>query len=147
MGYNFKLEALRQYRNFQEDIKKKELAQAQRDRDQEIEYLDTLIDKRYQLEQDLKSEQQNSTNGPHMALYDQYLTRISDEITKQRQKLEDAETRCKQKMGNLLQAMQHRKTIEKLKEKDFHTYMESLNQTEQKFINEIAINQFARNHI
>lgn len=147
MGYNFKLEALRQYRSFQEDIKKKELAQAQRDRDLEIERLDGLIDKRFQLEQDLKSEQQNSTNGPHMALYDQYLKRISEEITDQRQKLEDAEKRCKEKMGNLLQAMQHRKTIEKLKEKDFHTYMESLNQTEQKFINEIAINQFARNHI
>lgn len=147
MGYHFKLEALRQYRNFQEDIKKKELAQAQRDRDQEIERLDALKDKRFQLEQDLKSEQQNSTNGPHMALYDQYLKRISVEISAQRKKLEGAETLCKEKMGDLLQAMQHRKTIDKLKEKDFHTYMESLNQTEQKFINEIAINQFARNHI
>lgn len=147
MGYHFKLEALRQYRNFQEDIKKKELAQAQRYRDQQIEYLDALIDKRSQLELDLKSEQQNASNGPHMALYDQYLKRISKEITAQRQKLEEAETRCKEKMGNLHQAMQHRKTIEKLKEKDFHAYMQSLNQTEQKFINEIAINQYARNHI
>jgi flagellar export protein FliJ len=147
MGYHFKLEALRQYRNFQEDIKKKELALAQRDRDLELEYLNALIDKRNQLEQDLKSKQQNSTNGPHMALYNQYLKRISAEITAQRQKLEDAETRCKDKMGDLLQAMQHRKTIEKLKEKDLHTYLKSLNQTEQKLINEIAIHQFARNHI
>jgi flagellar protein FliJ len=147
MGYNFKLEALRQYRSFQEDIKKKELAQAQRYRDQELEHLETLTDKRIQVEADLKSEQQNSTNGPHMALYDQYLKRISIEIAAQREKLENAEMLCKEKMGNLLQAIQHRKTIEKLKEKDFHLYIESLNQTEQKFINEIAINRFARNNI
>jgi flagellar FliJ protein len=147
MVYNFKLEALRQYRTFQEDIRKKELAQAQRERDQEIEHLDALKDKRVELEHDFKSEQQNSTNGPHMALYDRYLKRISVEISAQQQRLEAAETRCKEKMGYLLQARQHRKTIEKLKEKDFHTYMKSLDLTEQKFINEIAINRFARNNI
>lgn len=147
MSFNFKLEALRRYRNFQEDIKKKDLAQAQRHRDQEIEHLETLIDKRIQVEHDLKSEQENSTNGPHMALYDHFLKRISGEIAAQRKKIEDAESLCKEKMAHLLKAMQHRKTIEKLKEKDFHSYIESLNQTEQKFINEIAINQFARKHI
>lgn len=147
MSYRFKLEALRRYRSFQEDIKKKELAQAQRDRDQEIERLASLIDKRTRVEQDRRLEQEKSTKGPQMALYDPFLKRISGDIDTQRKKLEDAETICKEKMGQLLQAMQHRKTIEKLKEKDFHTYIESLNQTEQKFINEIAINQFARNHI
>ena len=147
MSFKFKLEALRQYRSFQEDLMQKEMAEAQRHRDQENDLLDALIDKRLRAEQSLKSDQENSTNGPHMALYDQYFNRISKEIDLQRLKLEEAEVLCKKKMGELLQAMQKRKTIDKLKEKDLHAYMESLNQNEQKFINEIAINQFARNNL
>ncbi len=147
MSFKFKLEALRQYRNFQEDLMQKELAEAQRHRDQENEQLDMLIEKRTRAEQNLKSEQENSTNGPHMTLYDPYFKRISKEIDLQRLRLDEAEALCKKKMGELLQAMQNRKTIDKLKEKDLHAYMESLNQNEQKFINEIAINQFARNNI
>lgn len=146
MSYKFKLEALRQYRNFQEDIKQKELAQAQRNRDQVMGHLEALIDKRKRAQQSLKSEQEKSTSGPHMALFDNYLKRLSSEIEAQRRRLQDAETLCKEKMGDLLEAMQQRKTIDKLKEKDLHAYIEGLNHSEQNFINEIAINQFARNN-
>ena len=145
MKYTFKLEALRQYRNFQEDLKQKDLAHARRQRDQDMDKLAVLMEKRRQAEQDLESEQ-HSTSGPHMAMYDTYLNRISGEIAVQRQKVAAAEHHCQQKMAELLQAVKHRKTIDKLKEKDFNAYVESLNQNEQKFINEIAINQFARNH-
>ena len=147
MSFKFKLEALRQYRNFQEDLTQKELAQAQRNRDREIDLLESLIDKRHRAEQNRKSEQEISTNGPHMALYDNYLKRISGEIAAQRQRIKDAEALCKEKMGALLEAMQNRKTMDKLKEKDLHAYLDNLNQNEQKFLNEIAINQFARNNI
>ncbi len=144
MSFKFKLEALRQYRNFQEDALQKEFAQAQRHRDQEIDQLQTLEDKRSRAEESLKQEQEKSTNGPHMALYDTYLNRLTGEISDQRVRVKQAEAVCNQKMQELLEAMQNRKTIDKLKEKDLQAYMENLNQNEQKFINEIAINQFAR---
>lgn len=146
MRYQFKLEALRQYRNFQEDIKQKELAQAQRNRDQVMDHLEALIDKRKRAEQSLKSQQEKSTSGPHMALFDTYLKRLASEIAAQRRRLQDAETLCKEKMGDLLEAMQHRKTIDKLKEKDLHAYIKGLNHNEQNFLNEIGINQFTRNN-
>lgn len=147
MSFKFRLEALRRYRNFQEDLLQKELAQAQRERDQEIDMLQSLIDKRARAEEDLKREQENSTNGPHMALYDTYLQRITAEISEQRIRVEEADSLCNTKMQALLEAMQNRKSIEKLKEKDLQAYMETLNLNEQKFLNEIAINQFTRNNI
>ncbi len=144
MSFKFRLEALRQYRNFQEDALQKELAQTQRDRDQEVDRLQSLLDKRSRTQESLQREQEKSTNGPHMALYDAYLNRLSGEISDQRVRVQPAETLCSHKMQELLEAMQNRKTIDKLKEKDLQAYMENLNQTEQKFLNEIAINKFAR---
>jgi flagellar protein FliJ len=144
VSFKFKLEALRRYRNFQEDILQKELAQAQRDRDQEIDRLQSLLDKRSRAENDLKCQQEKSTNGPHMALYDAYFQRLTAEIADQQARVEQAEMVCQEKMQALLEAMQNRKAIDKLKEKDFQAYQEELSQTEQKFLNEIAINRFAR---
>ena len=147
MSFKFKLEALRRYRGFQEDVLQKELAHAQRNRDQEIERLHLLMDKRSRAESDLKRQQEISTNGPHMALYDAYIQRLTGEIDEQQVRVKQAEAMCDEKMGALLEAMQNRKSIDKLKEKDLRAYVEELNQAEQKFLNEIAINQFTRNSI
>jgi len=144
MSFKFRLEALRQYRTFKEDALQKELAQAQRHRDQEGDRLQSLLDKRTRAEESLKREQEKSTNGPHMALYDTFLNRLGGEISDQRDRIGQAEAQCNQKMQELLEAMQHRKTIDKLKEKDLQAYMENLSQNEQKFLNEIAINKFSR---
>jgi flagellar FliJ protein len=145
VSFKFKLEALRRYRNFQEDLLQKELSQAQRDRDQEIDRLQALFDKRSRADNDLKDQQEKSTIGPHLALYDAYIQRLTAEIADQRARVEQAEMLCQKKMQALLEAMQNRKAIDKLKEKDFQAYREELGQTEQKFLNEIAINRFTRN--
>ncbi len=147
MSFKFKLEALRRYRSFQEDLVQRELAEVQRDRDQEIDRLQSLRDKRSRAENDLRRQQESSTHGPHMALYDTYIKRLTGEISEQQMRVKQAEAKCSEKMQALLEAMQNRKSIDKLKEKDLRAYMEALNQTEQKFLNEIAINQFTRNSI
>ncbi len=147
MSFKFRLEALRRYRNFQEDTLQKELAEAQRNRDLEIDRLQSLLDKRSRTEDSLKREQQKSTSGSHMTLYDSYLKRLAAEIADQDKRIRQADAICDQKMQELLKAMQDRKTIDKLKEKDLQAYMDTLNQNEQKFLNEIAINQFTRTHI
>ena len=147
MSFKFKLEALRRYRSFQEDLVQRELAEAQRDRDQEIDRLQSLMDKRSRAENDLRRQQASRTHGPQMALYDTYIQRLTGEISEQQIRIKQAEAKCSEKMQALLEAMQNRKSIDKLKEKDLRAYMEALNQTEQKFLNEIAINQFTRNSI
>jgi flagellar FliJ protein len=147
VSFKFKLEALRRYRSFQEDVLQKELAQVQRNRDLEIGRLQSLMDKRTQAENDLKRWQESSTNGPRMALFDAYIQRVTGSIAEQRMRVKQADAVCNEKMQALLEAMQNRKTIDRLKEKDLQAYMENLSRNEQKFLNEIAINQFTRNSI
>lgn len=144
MGFEFKLEALRRYRHFKEEMLQKELAQLQRHRDREIAMLAEMIDKRTRAEQDMKGEQENSTRGPRMAMYETYLNRLAEDIENQRERVKKAEALCTEKMNALLEAVQERKSIEKLKEKSLKAYIENLSQKEQKFLNEIAINRFVR---
>ena len=143
MDYRFKLEALRQYRSFQEETRQKEMAEAQRLRDREAAILDGLNSMRDKTEQDLKAQQKGRTTGPSLAIYHNYLNKLASDIRTQKIKLVDAEKKLDEKRDALLLAMQKRKTLDKLKEKSQKAYFENLNSEEEKFINEMAINRFS----
>ena len=145
MDYRFKLEALRQYRSFQEETQQKEMAEAQRTRDQQAQKLEGLINLRKQTEEDLKSKQKESITGPYLTIYNDYLNQLESDIFSQRYKLLDAEKNLKSKREALLTAMQKRKTLDKLKEKGLKAHMENLSSEEEKFINEMAISRFTIN--
>jgi flagellar FliJ protein len=143
MDYRFKLEALRQYRAFQEEERQKELAEALRLRDQEVEILAELIDLRHKTEKDLESKQNGRITGPFLSIYSTYLNKLASDIFAQNHKVAAAEKNLDKCREALLTAMQKRKTLEKLKEKGFKAYLEKLNREEEKFINEMAISRFA----
>jgi len=143
MGYRFKLEALRKYRKFQEETLQKEMAEAQRIRDQEADILSELIDTSDKTERDLKLKQKERTSGPCLAMYSNYLDKLASDIFAQKHKLANAEKQLEKKREVLLTAMQKRKTLEKLKEKGLKAYVENLNSDDQKFINEMAISRFS----
>ena len=56
MDFRFKLEALRQFRGFQEETRQKELAEAQRIRNQEEAILSGLIAARDKTEKEMQSK-------------------------------------------------------------------------------------------
>jgi flagellar FliJ protein len=143
MRYHYKLEALRQYRQFQEDMLQKELAEALRFRDHLARMLDDQLAMRDQAESDLESLQTESSTGPRMTVYESYLKRIGKQIEQQRCKLEQADKLCLEQRTVLLAAVKKRKALDKLKGKDYQAYLADLNEKEQKFINEMAINRFA----
>ena len=143
MDYRFKLEALRQYRSFQQENLQKEMAEAQRVRDREADVLDELTKLRERTEQDLKSKQKESITGPYLAIYNNYLNKLASDIFSQTHKLSDAQKNLETARQALLEAMQKCKTLDKLKEKGLKAHMESLNSEEEKFINEMAINRFS----
>jgi flagellar FliJ protein len=143
MRYHFKLEALRQNRQFQEDKLQKELAEALRFRNHLARMLDDQLAMRGRAESDLESLQADSTTGPRMTVYESYLKRIGKQIEQQRLKVEQADKLCLERRNVLLAAVQKRKALDKLKEQDYEAYLADLNQKEQKFINEMAINRFA----
>jgi flagellar export protein FliJ len=146
MDYRFKLEALRQYRSFQEESRQKEMAEAQRIRDQEAALLEELSAMRKRTEEALAKEHRGSTTGPCLSIYNSYLNKLTADIFSQKFKLVDAEKKLVERREALLLAMQKRKTLERLKEKGREAYLENLNSEEEKFINEMAINRYNANH-
>jgi flagellar protein FliJ len=142
MDYRFKLEALRQYRVFQEEARQKELAEAMRLRDQQAQILARLIDRRNKTEKDLIARQDGGTTGPHLTIFSNYLNKLASDIFSQNHKVADAEKNLEKTREALLEAMQKRKTLDKLQEKELKAHMERLSREEQKFINEMAISRF-----
>ena len=142
MDYRFKLEALRQYRVFQEDERQKDLADALRQRDQQAQILARLIDLRDRTEKDLESRQNEGATGPQLTIFSNYLNKLGSDIFSQNHKVAQAEKNLEKKREALLEAMQKRKTLDKLKEKGLKAYMDRLSREEEKFINEMAISRF-----
>jgi flagellar export protein FliJ len=142
MDYRFKLEALRQYRVFQEEARQKELAEAMRLRDQQVAILNRLIDLRNKTEKDLKAMQNGGTTGPHMTIFSNYLNKLASDIFSQHHQVAEAEKKMEKTREALLAAMQKRKTLDKLKEKGLKAHMDRLSREEEKFINEMAISRF-----
>jgi flagellar FliJ protein len=145
MPYEFKLEALRRYREFEEDRLQKELADAQRAVEQAEDRLKARLALRQSAEQEFrKSSQSGEASAAQAAMYRGYLQRLAGEIIACHQQVQNAEGQCQQVRDALLDAMKRRKALDRLKEKGEQAFMAELNSQEQKFINEMAIQRFVR---
>ncbi|MBI5062996.1 MAG: flagellar export protein FliJ [Desulfatitalea sp.] len=145
MPYQFKLEALRRYRQFEEDRLQKELADAQRVVEQAQALLKANMALRQKTEIEFrKRSQSGETPAAQAAMYRGYLQRLAAEIIVHHQQVQSAEKACQRVRDALLDAMKRRKALDRLKEKGEQTFMAELNSQEQKFINEMAIQRFVR---
>ncbi|KJS30364.1 MAG: hypothetical protein VR64_16875 [Desulfatitalea sp. BRH_c12] len=140
MGYHFKLEALRQFRQFTEERLQKELALAQRVLEQSEAILNDSIAKREKTEAAFRQTPQ----APLAGMYRHFLERVAEDITLQSSKVQAARTACEEKRDELLTAMKKRKTLDRLKEKGQQAFTADLNGAEEKFVNEIALNRYTR---
>ena len=145
MGYQFRLEALKRFRHFQEETSQKEFSDAKRLYEREVKTLTDMVALRKKTEADMERENHKSTTGPQMAIYAQYLERLDRQITAQQVVMTQAHQKCEIKRQELMVAMQKRKTLEKLKEHGLNAYLQNLNHEEEKFINEMAINRHILN--
>ena len=141
MPYTFKLEALRRFREFEEERMQKEFSEAQRKRDEAAQRVADQVALRQRTEQAF-AEKQDGNAASLAAMYRSFLQRLSEEIDVLQQKLMVAEKACEKKRQELLEAMKNRKALDRLKEKGEQNYQEDQNRDEGKFIDEIAINRF-----
>lgn len=141
MAYTFKLEALRKFREFEEERVQKEFSDAQRMRDEAAQKVAQRIALQERTEREFALKQ-NGSAASQAAMYRDYLQRLSEEIDILKQKLVVAEKNCEKKRQTLLEAMKNRKALDRLKEKGEQDYKEEQNRDEGKFIDEIAINRF-----
>ena len=146
MGFQYRLEALRRYRHFQEETCQKEFSEAQRRYERERQRLLELVEARRKTESTMQDDSENATTGPHLVVYTRYLQRLARQITAQQRRIREAQELCEEKRQRLIIAMQKRKTLEKLKANSLKQYLQHLNHEEEKFINEMAINRHILNH-
>jgi flagellar FliJ protein len=141
MGYAFKLEALRRFRYHQEEVHQRAFADAQRMVEQAQKQLNDQFLLKKQTELEFQKLQNDLITGPRAGIYRSYLNQLAEHIRQCQEKLADCQKDLEQARKVLLDAMKKRKAIDKLKENEFHAYLEQLNREEVKFIDEMAINR------
>jgi len=142
--YRFKLEALLNHRRHQEEICQKELARRLRILAGEQEKLrHAKLLKRENILK-LQTGQKNNINVSDIILYLNYIAQLSKKIDEQIICVREAGKQVNQKRNELIGIMKKRKTLEKLKEKDWLAYQNKTMQDERKFIDEVAVTRHAR---
>lgn len=142
MSYQFKLEALRRYRIFQEEAQQKMLSEIQRRLDEACSVLECYRENRRRTEIEMHQRQQCNPTGSQVTIYIRYLQRLVHAIDHQKSQVADLQRKVDQARNALLEAVKKRKSLDKLKENGMKEYLAELDADELKFINEIAINRY-----
>ncbi len=142
MGFEFKLEALRRYRLFEQEQMQKTLAEAQRDLEQVKAHLEQRIALRAATEAEFNAGRADAASACQAGLYRHYLQNLANQIETLRQQVTAAETVCEQKRQELLVAVKKRKALDRLKEKGGQAYLADMKRKEEEFINEMALSRF-----
>ena len=142
--HRFKLEALLNHRRHQEEICQKQLAQTERLladeqgklRRQKKEHRDNI--------QKLHAKQKERINVSVMILSVSYIQQLSKNIEDQKKCVREATKKVNQKRNELIIIVKKRKTLEKLKEKEWLAYQKKMMQNERKLMDEVASTRHAR---
>lgn len=134
MGYNFKLEKVLNYKENVESIKKGEYGvtsnKLEKAKSKLMKYRDnksSLIDQKNVM----------NTNIGNLKIYGEYIKSINDDIKKQEELVSEINRELKIRQEELMIAMQEKKTLEKLKEKDYDEFVKEANKDEEKLIDEL----------
>ncbi len=142
--YRFKLEALLNHRRHQEEVCQKELAQTERQlADEQGKLRQQKREKRENI-QKLQAKQKEKLNVSDIILSVNYIQQLSKNIEDQKKCVREATKTVNQKRNELIIIVKKRKTLEKLKEKEWLAYQQIMMQTERKLMDEVASTRHAR---
>jgi len=136
--FRFKLEALLNHRRHQEEICQKALAEARQILSAAQGTLHGLKQDRRQNIEKLKLRQKERCSIPEILILINYIEQLARDIQAQVLKVNRASESVTRKREDLIEIMKKRKTMEKLKEKEWQAYQQDLMQTERKFNDELA---------
>lgn len=142
--YTFKLQAVLDHRQFVEDNLNKELAQIRQQIMTARKHLDRLKRKEMHTFAELKERQADGLSSDQVVAYHAYFKRLCERIAGQKTAVDEIREKESEKQEELLEAMKRRQILEKLKEQGLERYNRVLVKKEMAFIDEIAVNRFAR---
>lgn len=142
--YQFKLQTLLNHHQHQEEVCQKDLAEAQRDLSDAREKLRRLKNDKGENIQKLQARQEGRHHKSEILIFINYISQLSSDINAQGQQVHKASENVTRKRNNLVAIMKKRKTLEKLKEKEWLEYQQKLLQAERKFNDEVAATRHFR---
>jgi flagellar protein FliJ len=143
--FRFKLQTLLHHRRHQEEMVQKELAELQQKLAAEQEKLRIeKRDKRLNL-LELRKKQRNSSTVTEILLFLNYIEQLSKNIEIQALRVQKVKKTVIQKRNELILIMKKRKTVEKLREKQWQGYRQKLAKTERTLMDEVAAGRYVRN--
>ena len=142
--HRFKLEALLNHRYHQEELCQKELAQTERLLADEKGKLRCRKREHRENIQQLQAKQKVSINVSDIILAVNFIQQLSKDIEDQTKCVREAAKTVSQKRNELIIIVKKRKTLEKLKEKEWVAYQKKIMQNERKLMDELASTKRAR---
>jgi flagellar FliJ protein len=142
--HRFTLEALLNHRRHQEEVCQKELAQTERLLADEKGKLRRLKNEKRDNIQKLQIKQKEKINVSDIILSVNYIQQLSEKIEEQKKCVREATETVNQKRHELITLVKKRKTLEKLKEKEWLAYQQKMMQNERKFMDDVASTRHAR---
>ena len=144
MRFKFKLESLLNHRQFVEEGLQKEFVFLGERLSKEKLLEKQLREKHAHLAEELKIHLQEPKPVSENRLYVTYLACLADQIGRQQEKVQVAESEKQAKKIQLLKAVKKRKILERLKENHTDQYHRFCLKKEQEVSDEIGIQQYNR---
>ncbi len=145
--YTFNMQTVLDHRQFIEDQLKKDLAEIRQQVMAAQQQMKLLKRKEMDTRTALKQEQAEGVSSDQVVAYHAYLKRLSDRIARQVTVISEIRERESKKQDALLEAMKKRQILEKLKDQSLDRYNQMMLKKEMNFIDEVAINRYARKTI
>jgi flagellar FliJ protein len=142
--YRFRLEALLNHRRHQQEVLQKQLADAQKKLANEQQKLRIIKREKLANAQLLRKKQKESNTVTDILIYVTYIEKLSKNIKNQHERVQEAGEMVTRKRNELMAAMKKRKALEKLKEKGWQAFQQSLMTNERKLMDEVASTRHAR---
>ncbi|OPY85013.1 MAG: flagellar biosynthesis chaperone [Syntrophus sp. PtaU1.Bin208] len=140
--FKFRLQAVLEYRTILEERMLLRFSEATRRLDEEKNRLELLIKERFNLVAALKNLQENATPVEKIAMLIRYIEDLQEKETRQRDVISGIAVEVEEKRKDLLESVQKRKMIEKLREKNLEDYQQSLADFDRKIMDEMGITRF-----
>lgn len=128
----------------QEEAARMELARCQREYRLQAAQLNRLYQKQSSVYERMRGSQRQVVELSQVVLLKNYLQVIKDNIRQQAEKVARAQVEVDRAHEELLGVMVERKTLQKLREKKWHEYIQEFNRQEQKAIDEVAMTTYWR---
>lgn len=145
--FQFTLHALLQFRKEEETHKQKELFLAQTFFEKLVKELNQLTKEFQDIEEEIRSKEQKSLHAAEVVALFDYLKLIRKKIDLLKTNIQEAQYQVNKRRQAVIRAMQKKKVVEHLQEKQLADWTYEYKETEKAFFDELATIRYMQNKI